>query len=140
MAYDKTKLEALKKYLKMDLDNAIEQKDDNTFDVDNGKKEYLIMTDEEATEYVKEKIEKELWTFQADFIIEHSKLTFESVEMVKVFQEKKCEDANDTIKALIEDLPEFIEDAIGMDGRGHFISSYDGAENEQDGLFIYRTN
>jgi len=27
-----------------------------------------------------------------------------------------------------------------MDGRGHSLSSYDGNENEQDGLYIYRIN
>ena len=27
-----------------------------------------------------------------------------------------------------------------MDGRGHFLSSYDGEENEEGELFIYRTN
>lgn len=29
---------------------------------------------------------------------------------------------------------------INADGRGHFISYYDGNENEQNGFFIYRLN
>jgi hypothetical protein len=31
-----------------------------------------------------------------------------------------------------------MKDAISTDGRGHFISSYDGEENEQGDYYIYR--
>ena len=40
----------------------------------------------------------------------------------------------------IEDFDDFIDDAVSSDGRGHFISRYDGDENEQDGYYIYRCN
>jgi ferredoxin len=33
-----------------------------------------------------------------------------------------------------------VEDAIDADGRGNFISHYDGVENEQDGFYIYRVD
>jgi hypothetical protein len=49
---------------------------------------------------------------------------------VSAFQEAKCEDANETIAALITDIDEFIEDAICADGRGHFLNGYDGEEYE----------
>ena len=37
-------------------------------------------------------------------------------------------------------MDEFIEDAISSDGRGHFLSPYDGEENEEGDYFIYRIN
>jgi hypothetical protein len=59
-------------------------------------------------------------------------------------QSKKCEGANDAILALIEKtdggLDGFVEEAISADGRGHFLSSYDGNENHESGFYIYRTN
>ena len=59
-------------------------------------------------------------------------------------QSKKCEGANDAILALIKKtdggLDGFVEDAISADGRGHFLSSYDGDENEENGFYIYRTS
>ena len=33
-----------------------------------------------------------------------------------------------------------INEAIEVDGCGHFIATYDGVENEMDGYFIYRLN
>ena len=48
------------------------------------------------------------------------------------------------LKRLIKDWDHFVQDAVSSDGRGHFLSGYDGAENEEkvDGVwyFIYRTN
>lgn len=48
--------------------------------------------------------------------------------------------ANSIVKALINDIDTFVYDAIDADGRGHFLSFYDGREHEQDEFFIYRTN
>lgn len=48
---------------------------------------------------------------------------------------------NEHILLLIDDLDDFVEEAIRLDGRGHFLSSYDGAEIElEDGYFAYRIN
>ena len=103
--------------------------------------DYSVCTDEEAGEAAKEYIKESVWAFNAEFIISHSKLPYEAVEMVQAFQEK-CEDANDTILALIEDFDKFVSDAISADGRGHFLSSYDGEENEEtvngETYYIYR--
>jgi hypothetical protein len=45
---------------------------------------------------------------------------------------------------MITDIDEFVEDAIRYDGYGHFLSPYDGEENEieVDGAtyYVYRTN
>ena len=104
--------------------------------------DYFVYTDEEADEAVKEYIKESVWAFNADFIINHSKLPYEAKEMIKNFQTTKCEDANDTILALIDDFDDFVSDAISADGRGHFLSSYDGEENEEtvngETYYIYR--
>jgi hypothetical protein len=43
---------------------------------------------------------------------------------------------------MIDDLDHFIEDAIRADGRGHFLSRYNGEENEETvggvTYYIYR--
>lgn len=102
---------------------------------------YLVRTDEEADEAAKEYIKESVWAFNADFIINHSRLPYEAIEMVQAFQQK-CEDANETILALIEDFDDFVCDAISAHGRGHFLSSYDGEENEEtvngETYYIYR--
>jgi hypothetical protein len=43
---------------------------------------------------------------------------------------------------MIKDMDDFVDDAIGADGRGHFLSHYDGneVEDRESGLYIYRTN
>jgi hypothetical protein len=37
-------------------------------------------------------------------------------------------------------LDSFVESAISADGRGRFLASYDGAESEENGYYIYRIN
>lgn len=51
-----------------------------------------------------------------------------------------CENANPLVMALIDDINDFIYDAIIADGRGHFLSWYDGKEHEQNEFYIYRIN
>ena len=59
--------------------------------------------------------------------------------MLVSFQEKECENANDTILALIDGIDKFVENAVDADGRGHFLSSYDSKERMQtiDGIDYY---
>lgn len=91
--------------------------------------EYAIAGNEnEATEACSLSIKDSVWAFNAEFIIWHTSLPNEAVEMIRVYQVTKCEDANDAIFALIEDFNCFVEDAINTDGRGHFLSPYDGDE------------
>ena len=103
--------------------------------------EYAVGTDEEADEAVKQYIQDSVWSFSANFILSHSKAGY-SVEVEKALKEmqaKLCESANELIKALIEDMDSFIEDAISADGRGNFLSSYDSEEQEIviDGEYFY---
>jgi hypothetical protein len=58
-------------------------------------------------------------------------------------QQQKAEGSNDELFNIIDGqgrMQEFVDDAISADGRGHFLSSYDGIENEQDDFFIYQVN
>src|SRR5665647_1727928 len=108
--------------------------------------EYAIGTDEQAQEACKENIKQSLWAFNSSFILSHSKTGYnpELEKCLKEMQGKLCESANSLVEALIEDLDEYIEDAIGADGRAHFLSSYDGNENEIDidgeTFYAYRLN
>jgi hypothetical protein len=108
--------------------------------------EYAVGTDEQAQEACKENIKQSLWAFNASFIIDHSKIAFSNdlEKSLKEMQSKLCEGANELVAALIEDLDEFIEDAISADGRGHFLSSYDGNEEEikinNEYFYAYRLN
>jgi len=109
---------------------------DNVFNV-NGSN-YLILTDEEADTKASEAIRELLWAFNANFIIDNSeKLTnaenYETLSTaISKMQADLCEDANELIFALIDDFDEFVDKAIAADGRGHFLSGYDGEENEQE--------
>jgi hypothetical protein len=133
---------ALAKYIGCYLEDIKGQDDDWLFSI--GGKEYVVYTDEEADEQTKLYILDSLWAFNSNFIIEHSKLPCEAEGMLKNFQTDLCEDANETIKALIVDLDEFVSDAIDADGRGHFLNSHDGEEIEIEvnnkTYFLYRMN
>lgn len=113
-------------------------------DPDDYNNDYLVLTDEEADEKAAEYIKDSLWAFNASFIIDHSKLPYDAIDMIKNYQDTQCERANETIEALIEDMDEFISDAISADGRGHFMSTYDGNEYEEtiegETFYIYRIN
>ena len=114
--------------------------------------EYIATDDDRAYATAFREISRSLWAFNTDFILDHLKDEIKfgdySVDLgelkkaLKALQEKLCEGANAIIHALIDDLNEFVEDAIAADGRGHFISPYDGEEHEVtvDGetYYIYR--
>ena len=151
------KLESLKTYLiesgeaeKSELEMVTVENSYNdsykTFEIIGN--EYKVLTDAEADEETKESILNDLWAFNADFILQHTEFYNNSTDRedkefcdsLKQLQRSICESANSIVKALICDIDEFITDAIDADGRGHFLSFYDGREYEQDEFFIYRTN
>ena len=110
--------------------------------------DYLVLTDAEADEAAAEEIKSSLWAFNADFVLQHNRKMraapydewYAALDALRKAQERTCESANGLVYALIDDLEKFIVDAINADGRGHFISFYDGKENEAGGFFIYRIN
>jgi hypothetical protein len=103
---------------------------------------YDILTDEEATERAIESIKQTLWAFNADFLAGETGIDSSVFEAIQA--NGKCEDNNDAVESCIDDIDEFVDAAIAADGRGHFMSSYDGEENEIeiDGetYYLYRTN
>ena len=112
-----------------------------------GEKQYAIGTDKEANAAAREYIEGSIWAFNASFILSECGLPGELEDCIKSFQEKECESANKALLALVNkcgDLDSFVESAISSDGRGHFLSGYDGEENdfefEGETYYIYRVN
>lgn len=110
--------------------------------------EYLVLTDQGATDAAYEAIEEGAWAFNTDFILAHSKIKNQRFSRVRQslsdMQSALCEDANEIVLALLQDFESFAADAIKADGRGHFLSPYDGQEQEvridDQTYFIYRTN
>ena len=114
--------------------------------------EYLVMDDGRAYATASHAISRLLWAFNTDFILDHLKDEIkygnDPVDLndlracINLAREKLCEGANAIIHTLIGDLEDFVDDAIAADGRGHFISLYDGEEHEVtvDGetYYIYR--
>ena len=114
--------------------------------------EYLVMDDDRAYATAYHEVSTLLWAFNTDFILDHLKDEIkygdDPVDLdelkagIDIVKEKLYEGANAIIHALIDDLEEFTDDAIAADGRGHFISLYDGKEHEVtvDGetYYIYR--
>lgn len=145
---NKAKFTALAQYLHLGTDpknaKSIKQLSDCVWEY--GNQEFMVGTDEEADEHAKEYILDTVWAFNADFIIEHSSaLDFDeaSEKVVKAIAEQ-YESGNEAMKKLIDDLDEFVEDAISADGRGHFLAGYDGEENVETvngtDYYIYRIN
>lgn len=94
--------------------------------IDTG--DYKVLTDDEANEQCAEYIKETLWAFNASFLAGHCGL---DEAVIKSIQDNgKCEDNNPVFEKLITDMDRFIKDAVSDDGRGHFMSSYDGDEIE----------
>lgn len=100
--------------------------------------DWEVLTDDEADQKVAEYIRQSVWAFNPSFLASHSIADAEVFEAIQA--NDKCEDNNGAILRLIEDFDEFVEDAIGADGRGHFLNTYDGNETEIGNLFVYRLN
>jgi hypothetical protein len=134
-----TKQEALAKFLGYGTEG-VEQSsyDENSFSC--GREEYLVLTDSEADEKTREYILDSVWAFNPNFLASHAKEGIDE-DVIKAIQDNgKCESNNKALTALLDDVDHFVNDAIRSDGRGHFLSSYDGEENEEGQFFIYRTN
>ncbi len=124
--------------------------------------EFLVCSDAAATKRARAHIRESLWAFNTDFILARSKINsdesrpyagsghFDRVEKAfKEMQGKLCEDANEIVFAVLRSFKAFAADAIAADGRGHFLSQYDGKEHEvrtkTDGLpdeyyYVYRVS
>lgn len=133
----KNLIKAMAEYFGCEVSEVIEE-EKNYFKV-NGE-EYLILSNEEADEQVKEFIKESLWAFRPEFLANETGIS------KKVF-EKLCgmyEDGNEAILTIVEGtcgLDKLVEEAILADGRGSFLSAYDGIEHEiyvpEEGIYYY---
>tara|TARA_R100000900_G_scaffold89423_5_gene69599 strand:- start:1367 stop:1831 length:465 start_codon:yes stop_codon:yes gene_type:complete len=102
--------------------------------------DYLVYTDEEADEAVREEIEEMVWAFNASFLQAHTGVDADAIEKIQ----EMCESANEPLKAMIKDFDHFVNDAVNCYGRGQFLAPYDHEENEItfNGItyYIYRRN
>ena len=134
---EQTKQEALAEFLECELDEVeVSAYDEDTFEAEGN--EYLVLTDEEADQRAEDYIRDSAWAFLPGFIADHCPRGI-NADIISIIQ-TKYEDANEPILEMIECFDEFVNDAISGDGRGHFLSTYDGEEAELGEYFIYRTN
>jgi hypothetical protein len=103
--------------------------------------DYLVLTDSEANEKVEEYIENTLWAFNPNFL---SSVTGLDKIVFEVLQDHcTCEGTNEATKLILDaaeiSISEVAEEAIKLDGRGHFLNNYDGEEIEvyADGEYYY---
>ena len=126
-------------YTKEEMDhNKFKVNDDDTsyidLDGENVNESYMVLTDEEAENKCNEYIWDNLWSFQAKFLQYYMPLEVQHIEKIQ----ELYEDANDILVNLVTNKGGLERDAKLADGRGHFLASYDGAEEEYSNYFIYR--
>ena len=135
---------ALMQMMECEADEIEEGHGDNTFTY--GRQEFRVLTDEEADEACAKSISEMLWAFNTNFIASHTRngLNPAALKAMEKAQGEMCEDANDLVAALIEDMDHFVRDAVSADGRGHFLANYDGEEREESvngtTYYIFRNN
>ncbi len=112
------------------------------YDESNYNNDYLVLTDEEADEKAKEYILDTVWAFKPSFLADETGIDVEVFDAIQ--NNGRCESNNKAILSMIDDEDGFVESAISADGRGHFLSGYDGNENEEtvegEIFYIYRQN
>ena len=126
-------IEALKKHTDCEYSD-IKKEGKTTYYI--GDQAYLVLSDKEAQTKCEEYIKQLIWAFNPSFLSFHTGI---NEDIIKSVQEH-CEGSNDMLLNSIKDIEKFINEAIASDGRGHFISQYDGNEHEENELFIYRLN
>jgi hypothetical protein len=137
---DNKRIEVLAAHLDCEADeiSEISYGEGELFDAPGG--EYLVLLDSEADEKCTEYIRDSLWAFRSEFLVKYIQGNINPSDL-GVIQEQSCEGCNDIIFALVKDrFEKLVYDAIGADGRGHFMNTYDGHEHEEGDFYIYRTN
>lgn len=108
--------------------------------------EYLVYDDEEASSEAYNEAKRLLWAFKPEFLSPY--LGMPAAE-IALLSERLCEDAGPIFERMAgDDLDTLINDAIGLDGRGHFLAPHDFEEIEMrvDGnggpeyFYFYRTD
>ena len=120
---------AIKEEFGCDL-SAIEDKGNSEYYIDGT--EYYVYTLEEANDRLIEYVEESLWAFSSVFLSDMTGLDMRVFEAIA--DNDKCEGNNEIIQSILDvtqvSMEDFAEEAIRLDGRGHFLNSYDGTEIE----------
>ena len=136
------KIRAIEAY----TESTVIKNDGQHFEMEDGT-EWLVLDDDEANELTREEIEDSLWAFNPDFIVRHmpnldeltTKQESDLIGALGQIQGSLCENCNPLFAAIIEDMDDFVDDAIASDGRGHFLARYDDVEVElENELYAYR--
>lgn len=127
------KIEVLSMYLECEEDEISEGYEEYTFEY--GRQKYLVCTEEEADKRCEDYILDTLWAFNTSFIMNYidTRTDYDDKSLRKclVALQELCEYSNYLIKLLVGNrIDEFIENAINLDGRGHYLSPFDGVEKE----------
>lgn len=95
--------------------------------------DYAVAEDDDAANLAAvDSVRDSFWAFRSEFIGSFLGISDAAIKAIAEMQGKLCEESQEIIELLIGDRHyEFIEKAIATDGRGHFLSPYDG--EEQDG-------
>ena len=96
-----------------------------------GSREILVCSDHSANVKAKAYIRDSLWAFRSSFILDQSRVKSspEVVQALEKVQTELCESANEFVFALLKSFRNFCQKAVEADGRGHFLSCYDGEEH-----------
>ena len=131
------KIKAIEAY----TESTVIKNDGQRFEMEDGS-EWLVLD-----ELTREEIEDSLWAFDPDFVVRHmpnfGKLTKKQesdlIGALGQIQGSLCENCNPLFAAIIEDMDDFVDDAIESDGRAHFLARYDDVEVElENELYAYR--
>lgn len=143
------RIAALAKHLGLDNDGAddLEVAGYDDTSIKYGREEYLVLTDEEADDRATTTFRETLWACTPRFLASYVP-ALRSARVERAWADvmgELSDDANPLVEALLGDrLEEAVKDGLSLDGRGHFLAHYDGAEYDAtvDGttFYIYRTN
>lgn len=107
-------------------------------ELEDGTEYAIALDDKDADDACREYIQISLWAFSPSFIAQETGMPIEIFEALA--KADLCEGANEAVMACIEatcGIDSFVESAISWDGRGHFLSFYDGCEVELEGSNAY---
>lgn len=103
----------------------------------------IVADDDNAYRLTTERIEESLWAFTPEFLASETGLPEEVFQALA--DSGRCDSNNKAIMALVEQtcgMDAFVSSAVIADGRGHFLSDYDGEEGEieidGDIYYVYR--
>jgi hypothetical protein len=99
--------------------------------VDNGD-EWALATDALADRAAYIAIKDSIWAFKFEWLQNYVSLSEDRILALQA----ESENGNDALWAAIRNKRQFVEDAINSDGRGNFLSSYDGREHTLNEFYL----